>query len=168
MIKANKLLSTRFYVDGYEETISQDGSSVGKSTVGNNILHIRETNPLGASTETIEYLHRDHLGSVESITDQQGQVLVQFAFEPYGERRQADWLSAQSETSTLDQLEQFGVRASRGFTGHEHLDRTGFIHMNGRVYDPVLGRFLSPDPIVVDPTVSQHWNRLRICMESAA
>ena len=33
----------------------------------------------------------------------------------------------------------------RGYTGHEHLDGVGLIHMNGRVYDPELGRFLSAD-----------------------
>nr|WP_277347458.1 RHS repeat-associated core domain-containing protein [Wenzhouxiangella sp. XN79A] len=38
----------------------------------------------------------------------------------------------------------------RGFTGHEHLDRHGLIHMNGRVYDPRLGRFLQADPFVED------------------
>src|SRR5690606_22638018 len=47
----------------------------------------------------------------------------------------------------------------RGFTGHEHLDRTGFIHMNGRVYDPVVGRFLSPDSFVQFPAFSQNSNR---------
>jgi uncharacterized protein RhaS with RHS repeats len=31
--------------------------------------------------------------------------------------------------------------------------------MNGRVYDPMLGRFLSPDPMVQFPTFSQSWNR---------
>ncbi len=31
--------------------------------------------------------------------------------------------------------------------------------MNGRVYDPVLGRFLTPDPLVQAPTLSQSWNR---------
>ncbi|MGH8222106.1 MAG: RHS repeat-associated core domain-containing protein, partial [Woeseiaceae bacterium] len=36
-----------------------------------------------------------------------------------------------------------------GFTGHEHLDSVGLIHMNGRVYDPVAGRFLSSDPVRV-------------------
>ncbi len=51
-----------------------------------------------------------------------------------------------------------GEHVSRGFTRHEHLDRTGLIHMNGRMYDPRLGRFLSPDPIVGDPTSSQSWN----------
>ncbi len=31
--------------------------------------------------------------------------------------------------------------------------------MNGRVYDPTLGRFLTPDPLVQRPTLSQNWNR---------
>ncbi len=47
---------------------------------------------------------------------------------------------------------------TRGHTGHEHLDRTGFIHRGGRVYDPTLGRFLSPDPIVANTASAQAWN----------
>jgi RHS repeat-associated protein len=38
---------------------------------------------------------------------------------------------------------------NRGFTGYEHIDEMGLIHMNGRVYDPQIGRFLSADPYVV-------------------
>ena len=30
--------------------------------------------------------------------------------------------------------------------------------MNGRVYDPRTGRFLSPDPIIENPAFSQSWN----------
>ena len=30
--------------------------------------------------------------------------------------------------------------------------------MNGRLYDPLLGRFLSPDPIVANPADGQQWN----------
>ena len=40
----------------------------------------------------------------------------------------------------------------RGFTGHEHYDRFGIINMNARLYDPVLGRFFSPDPQVQNPS----------------
>jgi RHS repeat-associated protein len=47
----------------------------------------------------------------------------------------------------------------RGFTGHEHLDDVGLIHMNGRVYDPVIGRFLSADPIIQFPRSTQGLNR---------
>ncbi|RLD69094.1 MAG: hypothetical protein DRI87_09925, partial [Bacteroidetes bacterium] len=47
----------------------------------------------------------------------------------------------------------------RGFTGHEHLDNFDLINMNGRVYDPWLGRFLSPDNFVQSATYSQNFNR---------
>jgi RHS repeat-associated protein len=36
----------------------------------------------------------------------------------------------------------------RGFTGHEHLDNVGLIHMNGRVYDQEIARFVSTDPLI--------------------
>ena len=48
---------------------------------------------------------------------------------------------------------------NRGFTGHEHLDEVGLIHMNGRVYDPEIGRFLSADPFVQAPDDTQSLNR---------
>jgi len=46
----------------------------------------------------------------------------------------------------------------RGFTDHEHLDRHALIHMNGRMYDYRLGRFLGVDPILQFPTNSQSLN----------
>ena len=47
----------------------------------------------------------------------------------------------------------------RGYTGHEQLDLVGLIHMNGRVYDPTLGRFTSADPIIQIPDNPQAYNR---------
>mgnify|MGYP001791919104 CR=1 FL=1 len=47
---------------------------------------------------------------------------------------------------------------TRGFTGHEHLTGTDLIHMNGRAYDPTLGRFLSVDPFIQFPEHSQSLN----------
>jgi RHS repeat-associated protein len=49
--------------------------------------------------------------------------------------------------------------AQRGFTGHEMLDEVGLVHMNGRVYDPMIGRFLQADPIIQEPYLSQSYNR---------
>ncbi len=40
---------------------------------------------------------------------------------------------------------------SRGFTGHEHYDRFKIVNANARLYDPVIGRFFSPDPFVQVP-----------------
>jgi RHS repeat-associated protein len=51
------------------------------------------------------------------------------------------------------------VGGNRGFTGHEHIDEMGFIHMNGRVYDPSIGRFLSADPTIQHPYNTQDYNR---------
>ena len=61
-------------------------------------------------------------------------------------------------TSEVSALEGWSDPRTRGHTGHEHLDRTGLIHRGGRVYDPTLGRFLSPDPLVGNPGSAQSWN----------
>ena len=49
-------------------------------------------------------------------------------------------------------------------TGHEHLNDFGLINMNGRMYDPVLSSFLSPDNYMQDPTSQQGFNRYAYCM----
>ncbi|HVK97391.1 MAG TPA: RHS repeat-associated core domain-containing protein [Flavisolibacter sp.] len=47
----------------------------------------------------------------------------------------------------------------RGYTGHEHLKEFALINMNGRMYDPVQGRMLSPDNYVPTPFGTQGYNR---------
>jgi RHS repeat-associated protein len=54
----------------------------------------------------------------------------------------------------------------RGYTGHEHLTRFGLINMNARLYDPAVGRFLSPDPFVQMPDFSQSFNRYSYCLNN--
>ena len=54
----------------------------------------------------------------------------------------------------------------RGYTGHEYLSWFGLINMNARLYDPVLGRFLSPDPYVQMPDFSQNFNRYSYCLNN--
>jgi RHS repeat-associated protein len=55
---------------------------------------------------------------------------------------------------------------SRGYTGHEHLDQFNLINMNGRMYDPILGRFLSPDIYVQAPDFTQSYNRYSYCLNN--
>jgi RHS repeat-associated protein len=38
----------------------------------------------------------------------------------------------------------------RGYTGHQQADEVGVVHMNGRIYDPRLGRFLQADSVIED------------------
>ncbi|WP_233589416.1 RHS repeat domain-containing protein [Flavobacterium bomense] len=47
----------------------------------------------------------------------------------------------------------------RGYTSHEHLSEVGLIHMNGRLYDPVLRSFLMPDNFIQQPENTQNYNR---------
>jgi RHS repeat-associated protein len=49
---------------------------------------------------------------------------------------------------------------------HEHLDNFGLINMNARLYDPEIGRFISPDPYVQAPTFSQSFNRYSYCLNN--
>ncbi|QUJ67390.1 hypothetical protein KDD30_15350 [Photobacterium sp. GJ3] len=48
---------------------------------------------------------------------------------------------------------------NRGYTGHEHIEEVGLLHMNGRVYDQELGRFLSAEPLIQSPYVTGSFNR---------
>ena len=97
-----------------------------------------------------EYIHRDHLGSVTALTSEAtGAVIERYSYDAWGMRRDpTTWLPA-----TITAYEQ------RGYTGHEHLDDIGIIHMNGRIYDPRLGRMLSPDPVTQAPENGQNYNR---------
>jgi len=160
---AEQLRTERAFILGnFEEQLpanDPDYQRIEKTTLDANVVHIAAYRHDGGSEEFREYLHRDHLGSVEKVTDETGLVILNTAFEPFGARRGADWQSEISEQELQDLLAAQGFTTRRGFTGHEHLDRTGLIHMNGRVYDPTLGRFLSPDPIVQAPAFSQSWNR---------
>jgi RHS repeat-associated protein len=109
-----------------------------------------------ASADAVHYFHRDHQGSLDAITDDAGQVQARLSFDAYGQRR--DPLTWSGAPTALD-LAAIQAITSRGYTGHEMLDASGTIHMNGRVYDPALGRFLSADPTVPDPWSGQSHNR---------
>ncbi|MBV7330176.1 RHS repeat-associated core domain-containing protein [Chloroflexi bacterium TSY] len=102
------------------------------------------------NTQETRYLHRDHLGSITTITDESGQAIECSVYEPFGKRKSVKCPGAPDVSN---------VNFKRGFTGHEHLAAVGLIHMNGRVYDPDIGRFLSADPFVQFPKNLQSLNR---------
>ena len=102
------------------------------------------------------YQHTDHLGSVTALSDEGGQIAAQMAFDPWGQRRNGnDWNTVwqQWTTGMTPVWAQSAIDITpRGYTGHEHVDEMGIIHMNGRIYDALLGRFLQADPFVEDTT----------------
>jgi RHS repeat-associated protein len=141
---------------GATETTIYVGGLFEKVTLPSGTVEFRHYIPGGNGTAAIltrrssgindtYYWHADHLGSPELFTDQQGDVEVRPSFGAFGERRDGtDW----SGPPSAGDMVTIGGITRRGFTGHEHLDSVGLIHMNGRVYDPVAGRFLSVDPIL--------------------
>lgn len=99
-----------------------------------------------------QYWHKDHLGSNSVTTDASGYVIERLAYEPFGKRRQSNGVTDVNGTLKA-------TSTDRGFTEQEEMDEVGLINMNGRVYDPALGRFMSADTIVPNPSNSQHYNR---------
>ncbi len=109
------------------------------------------------STRDVRYLHLDRLGSVEAVTTSTAAEAIADAhsFDAFGKPRARDW---QANGDKLHPAGAYGATTEHGFTGHEHLDDTYLIHMNGRVYDYRMGRFLSVDPVISNPANSQSIN----------
>jgi RHS repeat-associated protein len=91
-----------------------------------------------------------HLGTITHLKT--GSTITEYSFDAWGRRRNAlNW--------SYDLTGQPALFADRGFTSHEFLADFNLYNMNGRLYDPVVGRFLSPDPFITDPSFSQSYNR---------
>jgi RHS repeat-associated protein len=110
------------------------------------------TAPAAIANAEQRYWHKDHLGSIVASTNSNLTVIERMAYDPFGKRRFIN--GAYDQVGTID-----AQSTNRGFTGHEHLDELDFIHMNARVYDPDIGRFLSPDPTVPYINNPQAFNR---------
>ncbi len=106
---------------------------------------------LSGSTVTTRYFHTDNLGSIAVITDGTGNVVERDDYDAWGKRRFA--------TGADDPTNSITSQTTRGFTGQEELSDVGLVHLNGRIYDPLLARMTSADPMVPDPMNGQAWNR---------
>jgi len=93
----------------------------------------------------------DKLGNVRGYIDATGALTAMLDYDPWGKRRNP------SGIGTPDSLDD--SVDNKGFTGHEMLDNLDLVHMNGRIYDPLIGRFLTADPEVQSPENSQSYNR---------
>ena len=102
----------------------------------------------------MNYVLKDHIGSLyATITD--GEVEY-YSFDAWGRDRNHNTLQYDNISTTFD----------RGFCMHEHYRDFGLINMNGRMYDPVVGRMLSPDIVIQNPKYSQSYNRYTYCFNN--
>jgi RHS repeat-associated protein len=151
------------YLGSVEWILRSNGAEERKRNIGGFLL-LTETGDQAAPTRKYRYLLADHLGSTDTLVDENGVVHERMSFDAHGSRRSADsgtgmWASLLPAVAPTDINPQVNAETTRGFTGHEHIDRMGLVHMNGRLYDPLLGRMLSPDPIVQEPYNAQNLNR---------
>jgi RHS repeat-associated protein len=101
----------------------------------------------------VHFLHKDHLGSVERISDDKGAVATIFNYDVWG------YTSSFTPATTPRDW-------SRGYTGHEETANAFFVHMNGRVYDPSIGQFTSPDLMTQVLTDSRTFNRYSYVLDN--
>ncbi|WP_334124575.1 RHS repeat-associated core domain-containing protein [Empedobacter brevis] len=112
----------------------------------------------GANTPNNYYLHRDYQGSIVALSNTSGRVVEKRYFDAWGNIKQVVHTSWNGTVATNTTNKTLGI-LDRGYTGHEHLQSVGLIHMNGRLYDPLIRRFLSPDNFVQDPYNTQNFDR---------
>ena len=142
---------TTYYVGNVEFITKDNGEVINKRYIGDTVI----SHYLNTQIKEIKYLHKDHLGSIQSVTDQSYNSLTtsHLSYDAYGRRRDAG-----NNTTVLDQNPIADV-TKRGFTGQEHVDQLGIINYNARLYDPELGIMLQADTIIPDGPVTQSMNR---------
>lgn len=105
----------------------------------------------------LEYWLQDHLGSVAVTVDHAARVTARYAYDPYGQRRDAAGRHDAGQAIEADWGAASLGGTGRGYTGHEQLDDVGLVNMNGRLYDPRTGVFVQPDPMRGNPLVAQNY-----------
>ncbi|NWG03271.1 MAG: peptidoglycan DD-metalloendopeptidase family protein, partial [Syntrophaceae bacterium] len=103
---------------------------------------------------TTQFYHTNHLGSASIITDGYGNRKERMEYFPFGTYREA----IDYDTNFPDVFYTF--------TGQEEDDELGLYNYNARLYDPVLGRFISPDRLIPDPADPQSLNRYTYCLNN--
>jgi RHS repeat-associated protein len=141
--KSNPGESTTYIAGLYERRVRQ---VLGGSTTTSHVYYVPGESGMVAQVEFDEgsqshrtlQLHSDPLGSNTVLTDGAGGAVEQLYYSPFGRRI--------NRSGAVVTAPPGSVRL--GFTGHEHDDELSLINMRGRMYDPRLRRFTTPDPVV--------------------
>ena len=147
-------LLTRYYVGGQYEMDLAGSTTTQRLYLGGDAYSAPMVyQKVGSGSWTAYNIGRDYLGSITHIATKTGTLVAEYSYDPWGRLRNPSTLAIYTPGNEPD------LFLGRGFTGHEHLTWFGLINMNARLYDPLLGRFLSPDPFVQAPDFSQAFNR---------
>lgn len=128
---------------------------IGGSPYESNIILVKDFN---SSTATYNYLHKDYLGSILAITNNTGVKIEQRHFDAWGILTHLKIGNGEVITDQ-NKIINTPLFLERGYTSHEHFKELGIIHMNGRLYDPILRRFLNADENIQEPFNTQNYNK---------
>jgi RHS repeat-associated protein len=144
------------YIGGLIEKVTLGAATSWKHYIAGASGTVAVYTRKSSGTNELHYLTRDHLGSIDSVTSATGAVELRLSFAALGQRRNA---ASWSGNPTSGDWTGITSTTRRGFTEHEMLDNLNLTHMNGRVYDQLIGQFTSADPFIdgVDSTLG--WNR---------
>jgi len=143
-------VETRYFLGDYEKQVTTTTTrEIHYVTGGNGLcaIIVREN-----GVNNFYFVYSDHLGSLLTLTDINGNVVAEQNFDPWGRNRNPNTWQYASVPTVPGWL-------YRGFTGHEHLPQFALINMNGRMYDPIQGRMLSPDNYATGLYGTQGYNR---------
>lgn len=143
--QGNQLLRTVYYMGDYE-MIQKDSVTRHLYYLDGGALYVKET----GKADSLYFMFTDHLGSIVDIANSANRRVFSATYDAWGK-----------QTVNIDE-----IGFHRGYTGHEMLPDFGLINMNGRLYDPVIGRFLSTDNYVQEPSNSQNFNRYSYCLNN--
>ncbi|WP_333663138.1 polymorphic toxin type 23 domain-containing protein [Chishuiella changwenlii] len=154
---------TKFYSEDGSFEVTIDNTTrqekhilyIGGSPYEADILYLKDFTKNEAS---YHYLHKDYLGSILAITDENGKKLEQRHYDAWGN---ITHLKVGTGAVITDKalIKQTALLLDRGYTSHEHFQELGIIHMNGRLYDPILRRFLNADENIQEPFNTQNYNK---------
>ena len=158
ILKQNSsIIETKYYLDNYEKKISGGVTTEVHYVSGGNGLCAMIVRQGGVNT--FYFVYTDQLGSILTVTDASGNKVAEQNFDAWGRNRNpVIWQYAS--------VPAVPVWLYRGYTGHEHVPQFALINMNGRMYDPIEGRMLSPDNYVPDPFNTQGYNRYTYAMNN--
>lgn len=97
--------------------------------------------------EEVIYYHNDALGSPVLATGSDGEILWRERYAPYGARLAYESREVDCAGNLCSPVESTWDE-KQWFTGKLEESRTGLQHFGARWYEPELGRFLSPDPVL--------------------
>jgi RHS repeat-associated protein len=156
---------TKFYSeDGSFEVVKDNTTGkekhilyIGGNPYDSNIVYLKN---FTESSGSYKFLHKDYIGSILAISDEAGNKLEQRHFDAWGNFTHlqiGNGAIITDQNAILSLSKDLAI--DRGYTSHEHFAELGVIHMNGRLYDPLLRRFLSADENIQDPYNTQNYNK---------